>query len=118
MLTCPNHDTALLAPLRDREENDNRRDAAEATREAGVDALTERLQSDAGAMAEAWDTHTGHELLGREVAQYLRDGNKDGLFNAVRSLVRLGVRKVAEDRYEDDDQRAARHMRAVLRGGP
>jgi hypothetical protein len=60
--------------------------------------LLVELKDDRAAVAEAWDIHTCHELTGNEIAQFIRDQDKDGLFRAVDTLVRLGLAKVAEER--------------------
>ncbi|MFC0677490.1 hypothetical protein ACFFGH_06455 [Lysobacter korlensis] len=70
--------------------------------ERRTDELVSELRGDREANAEAWDDHTCHELTGSEVAQYLRDGDRDGLFRAVQTLVNLGLRRIAEDRAEKE----------------
>jgi hypothetical protein len=68
--------------------------------EKRANELEAALQNDRAAMAEAWDDHTCHELTGNEVAQYVRDNDEAGLMRAVRTLVKLGITKIAEDRAE------------------
>jgi hypothetical protein len=70
--------------------------------EKRANELEAELQNDRAAMAEAWDDHTCHELTGAEVAQYVRDNDEAGLMRAVRTLVKLGITKIADERAEQE----------------